>query len=731
MKLLKWFDFFGSGFTPTVAYRDKTESIIGGLIGLAYLGLSGYLCWEFGKVLVLKNKPFIIFQTIVNYDKKSNYSLPFAINNNTFIKPTIHETNMTNDEILLKNQFLAENIGRVYNISFLFDVNINNRGIRYSKPLVVNKCDPKHFTQKAATSNDYRNIDDSNCFHTNAIDDFHLLNAGEFEYRKVIIETSSCENVTGLKEDCLSHAEQKFYQEFFFVEYHFYFPVASFDAENFLSPFTREIEHQSVRLITFPIPLWIKQTIMIQDFFVQTDSGVFNEDVQSVDNQRVQNIDFVVQESYYDFDYRKDVKKQKFHSAEFILSPETLMIERSYPKIQDIIANVTGLTGIIGFVLSWFLQKIYDSQTYEILCHQLFKVDEQMINELSAKKEYSMDEVLRKMKELEDRQDREKNQVINKALKLNDASTDDINKTKTPGFLGLSLLNADESGGEHASLKKKFNLGAGLKKLNAKYAQKEADNTELADLSDLADFKEMDATLDISKDASKDKDTSMESPKGKTNNDNVKEKKKNFIANQLALKCLLKSSAMKGTENLVENFKVREVEEKLIAPSSEISQARRDVENSKKIEDLSKETVLKKKYALTDEERLLLNLCDHCLLSYCCCCVGKRTTKINNFYESLSPYIKEYVDICNISNNIFEVEKLKYLLLDEDQAALFNLRTKIHILGDSKHPQTAFMDYFYLLKDLNDSVKVDLITKQLMARPTDCLMNSRLLEFPK
>ncbi len=71
---------------------------------------------------------------------------------------------------------------------------------------------------------------------------------------------------------------------------------------------------------------------------------------------------------------------------------------------------------------------------------------------------------------------------------------------------------------------------------------------------------------------------------------------------------------------------------------------------------------------------------------------------------------------------------MKYLLLDEDQTALFNYRLKIDMKSNLSKP-TKYSDYYNFSKGLNDEVKIDLIKKQLALRKDNKIFNSKLLDL--
>ncbi len=143
-----------------------------------------------------------------------------------------------------------------------------------------------------------------------------------------------------------------------------------------------------------------------------------------------------------------------------------------------------------------------------------------------------------------------------------------------------------------------------------------------------------------------------------------------------------------------------------------------------------KEITSKKKYASSGEDNTLLNFWDHFLLCYFPCCIYGRKLKISNYYQKVEVFIDEYTDMLNITNNIYELEKLKYLLLDEDQIAIFNIRSKINVERDEANISN-FSKGYYFVKDLNDGIDEKQIMNELELRTTQKKLNKRLIDSTK
>ncbi len=68
---------------------------------------------------------------------------------------------------------------------------------------------------------------------------------------------------------------------------------------------------------------------------------------------------------------------------------------------------------------------------------------------------------------------------------------------------------------------------------------------------------------------------------------------------------------------------------------------------------------------------------------------------------------------------------MKYILLNEDQIALFNLRTSKIKVEQLEVEESSFSKYYYFMKELDNEVETDLIRKDISERKDD--LNRKLL----
>jgi len=105
-----------------------------------------------------------------------------------------------------------------------------------------------------------------------------------------------------------------------------------------------------------------------------------------------------------------------------------------------------------------------------------------------------------------------------------------------------------------------------------------------------------------------------------------------------------------------------------------------------------------------------------------------KTKIINDYYEKVRPLARDYTDILNISYNIYEMEKLKYLLFDEEQIALFNLRSKVNVTNKNI-ANTNFTKFYYYTKELDDEIPNEQLKIEIELREKQKVFNERLVNL--
>jgi hypothetical protein len=92
-------------------------------------------------------------------------------------------------------------------------------------------------------------------------------------------------------------------------------------------------------------------------------------------------------------------------------------------------------------------------------------------------------------------------------------------------------------------------------------------------------------------------------------------------------------------------------------------------------------------------DKFLFSLIDNLIMKLCCC----KTTKLKKFdelFKKLYNYSISYTDVLTIAKKFNEIDKLKFLLFNEKQIALFNLKGNIkNPYGIKKNKMTELFIY--------------------------------------
>jgi hypothetical protein len=87
------------------------------------------------------------------------------------------------------------------------------------------------------------------------------------------------------------------------------------------------------------------------------------------------------------------------------------------------------------------------------------------------------------------------------------------------------------------------------------------------------------------------------------------------------------------------------------------------------------------------KRKYLFNFFDSLFLIFCKYFANNKMKTLNYYYEKLCAYAFEYTDVMNIAKNLNEIEKIKFVMFDKYQLAMFNKNAKIEnpLLRDSKN----------------------------------------------
>ena len=530
---------------------------------------------------------------------------------------------------------------------FINNVNlyVNNSANTHDQ-ISVKNCSDKDFGGNL-DAYDMEWVNSSTCFDT---DDFPLnmyKKIGDPRGRYPVISFQSCENNTQFRKfanDCISLEEQHYFIANYEIRTYYIYSSVAYNLTNAYNPIKIYLENFYTKFFIYSGSLnkRVINFVDVRRFIVNTDVGYFTPNIIVKDVQELNSNQYLIGGNPYAIGYLDNSWRRIYSEVIFYSSKTNLINNRTYPKVQDIIANAGGIMGLVAFAIQNFVQMIYDSRTKELLIHQLFYLNENDI-ELS-------------------------NQNVIKNNKLEINKKNNIEANKAYSFDNPNNLNMKQGGETNV-------------------------NQEMGNLNNSSSLR-----INVS-------NLEKENP---PSDDLVPNSK------------YMSKKKMSSIRKLNNNNQNNQLEE------SKQSTARMNI-----LESTSKnEEITKIKYTPLLEERVPLSMFDHFLLSYFCCCICGRLKKISNYYSEVEEIVSGYTDILNIVQNAFEMEKLKYLLMDEDQVAIFNLRSKLSFERESTN-QSEFSKYYYFCKDLNDSVNVEQIKSELKERPNQIRFNKRLIDLDK
>jgi len=499
--------------------------------------------------------------------------------------------------------------------------------------------------------------------------------------RSIELSFFICKNSTTI-DNCFSYKDQDYYLSRYDYRFIYYFPGYNFKPRVLgKGAFEYFLDFFYTNVLAYPYFYPTTHYLNIQKVKLYTDVGILYDELESQESQRVKSNYYSVGGSPYEQDPIDKILKRKINQLIINVDTTTKIITRSYPKIYEVITKVIGVSIVVGYCIQIFLQKIYDSTTQELILHQLFDITEDTVNDID-------------------------NENVDFSNSKNYENIYNKNSSKE-----ISLEN----------LKKVSTHDQNLKILEGK--------------SELEKMEEELKNKEISKQKSNDKEKLNDKEKVIDKINDKENMKRNSLVSFSDFNSKLKMKKISNDINL-DNSGVRlnEIDKNeakkygadfQIIPAMKIPTAVKFIMKSYEVEKEGGGPTFSN-YGVSTYDKCLLSFCDHLTLTFCCAC-GK-AAKIKQYYDKVNEIVYSYSDILNITNLMFEFEKLKYLLLDEDQAAVFNYRSKIEVSKNSKKG-SKFSSFYYFLKDLNDSVDLNIIKKELLERDNQKRFNERLINL--
>jgi len=715
--IVKIFDIFGNNFTPTVAYTSKQKSTFGGVFGLIYFALIPFLAYQFGSNLYYKDIPFLIMKTVVDKNNTANFNLELSYTIDVTPKVVFFMDNAyTAQEKTEDHNYVKTNLFKIFTVLPIY------KNLSETEKLSFRPCNASKFED--ITPDEAKKVSDLQCIDyqeknyqiSRKLND--PLGTG-FQYLFLV-----CENST--EHICLNTNEQNNILERYDFKITFYFNLLSIDPNLINTPFSRYYEYTKEPVVLNPLEMHKTTRFNIQKYVLKTDTGWFFKDITTDEAINVASREMWFENILY-HKHTDGIYRKKFQTISVAIIPEAIHIERSYIRVQDILANVAGVLSVFAFLLKLFLKNIYDNVTKELILHQLFHIDETIVN----------------------------NDEIYKRISCR------INQSDFPGIKEIELKSLPLSQNDNEiditlSLNRNNNIeysknNSAVNNVNDYMLKKESKNiipcyekkVILVNKESNSKINSKSSSKSSNKSSSKSTNEFIYSSPKLINNQNINHNNvNNLYQNYIDLKYINEGNINQASNFVYSKKKYLSLSWLKAIPLAPIPSVasvfhENDIQTNiqpillakKNLEEISKlnQNVTKEKYTIVNEKKLLLSLWDHFILTYFSCCKFGRLKRISHYYDNFQDHILEYTDILNFTNNIREMEKLKYLLFDEDQVALFNLRTKLHL--NTSKSSSNFSDYIFYTKDLNDELNIEEIKKAILKRNKKKLLNKNLVSL--
>ena len=352
---MKTIDIFGRNFIFSFDQSDKYKTNFGAVVTVIMFMSFIPLFFVFGSDIYQKNIPQVITSSKVNYYNRTkiDFSLPFAIGMAGFAFGTDYT--------------------RYFNITSSFKTSYSNSAFQNqinSTKAAFYPCEKQNF-KDTADKFDFLQLNLSKC-----LNETYPLNGYSNTPNQTWIKfgIKECQNGTDII--CASKSEIESTYDFFLVFYIIY-----------------EDYELSPQNYTFPIKYFLNQRltpsihnkffksyqIYFEDVTIETDSGIFGTELSEL---KLQKFDYMVE----DIDY---AQKWTNNLAEITLFPSenSFLIQRTYIKLQNILAQVFTVLNLFFIVFSIFFNNIYESKMKEIFYKKVYEgfEDEEKGKQISVK----------------------------------------------------------------------------------------------------------------------------------------------------------------------------------------------------------------------------------------------------------------------------------------------------------------------------------------------------------
>ncbi len=384
--ILESFDFWGNSFTLTVGNSSKQNTLLGSIFGIGYIIVCLFFSWRFGNDLFYRKSPNLLSHIDVDGETKFDFLLSFGY---SYYVTNLFNPNRTIDIDVRKKDHeflkLKKNMERILTVQSAY----LDGG--FAKEIGMKECnDPKLHLNFGGEHGQLKGLDmslltQSTCLDSHSFAMFLYKRNGDKRAKTIEVSVYECANSTENDiSNCLSKEKINYYLQNYELRPFYIFAGLIFEPHNYTTPFMFYLETFYSKLIPNSR---VTHYLDVQQVRLTTDAGwiVFDNDTRL--SQRIEKQSYLVGGNNYQKGIDR-VERRIVNQVVFTASKNTLNYRRAYTRVQDIIANVGAVVGIVAFFLQMFLQNIYDSMTREYLIHQIFHIDENTLLESSAKQKF-------------------------------------------------------------------------------------------------------------------------------------------------------------------------------------------------------------------------------------------------------------------------------------------------------------------------------------------------------
>jgi hypothetical protein len=352
-------DFFGKFYYFTFNKSTRFTSSCGGILSLGVL--IGFIVsvYFLGKDIIYKRNPVVVFNYDLDYERYNrNLNVPtaFLIENINGVVLDGYEKYFTFSALYIN--FSKADITKDYSI------------LRHNIPM--RKCSPNDFSKDLIIQKSYKDNNLQYAYCMNLTQQVVGGSSGQMWNFYVNVTLEPCANTSGSNITCKSDEEIKNFIMSREIQVSMYYEDMILTSTNNSNPLTKYLknDHQRIQLNTAKT-----NEYFLQDVVVETDNGWI---VPSKSNHSTQ----ILTTRFFDF-YNNNLLSSSNKticavSFNIFASVNKYEILRTYIKLQDVLAQLGGISKVVFMFIEGFLYLIYSHKHEELLIKNMYPIKSQI-----------------------------------------------------------------------------------------------------------------------------------------------------------------------------------------------------------------------------------------------------------------------------------------------------------------------------------------------------------------